>query len=140
MDHAALHLAFHIAGVNGFAGVLNNGVVQDGHLAGLRVDFQVDHVGAKRTASALGINSGLAGDATTATGQLTGQLLEREFQVAVRLVLENTVFHLNIVCGHVPDRGGAFNHLFLDVLGGFVCSPTGGKRGAAAAGHGGVAN
>jgi len=45
LHHATLHLSFDIAGVDGFAGVLHDGVVQDRDLAGLRVHFDIDNDG-----------------------------------------------------------------------------------------------
>ena len=62
LDHAALHLAFHVAGVDGLAGVLDGGVVEDGHLARLGVRLHVDDVGAESAARALGVHTDLAGN------------------------------------------------------------------------------
>ncbi len=45
LDRAALHLTFHIAGMDGFASILHRGVAQYIHLARLRVYFHVNDVG-----------------------------------------------------------------------------------------------
>src|SRR5918992_867018 len=134
LNYATLHLSFDIAGMDGFTRILDYGVAQDGHLAGLRVYLHIGDLGAECAARAPRVNADLAGYGAAGAVQLRRQLLEGHLQVRVRLVLENAVNQVDVLGGNVPDGGGPLNHFALDVLGAFIGGPTAGEGDPAAAG------
>ena len=60
LDRSALHLAFHVAGMDCFAGVLQSGITEDVHLAGLGVHFHIHQVDGERRAGSPRIDVGPA--------------------------------------------------------------------------------
>ena len=66
----ALHLPLDVAGMDRLADVLNGGVAQDGHLARLGIDLDVDDVRGEGAADAGRIDAGPADDGAAGGVQL----------------------------------------------------------------------
>ena len=106
LDRSSLHLAFHVAGVDGLSSVLQRGVSEDFHFAGLGVYLHVYDVYREAGTSASGVYVGVADNGAPGAVQAAGKLLKGEFQLGVRLVSSHSTRVVNVVNGTCPDRGG----------------------------------
>ena len=138
LHHAALYLAFDIAGMDGPSGVLQSGVAQDGHLAGVRVNLHVHDVQSEGVAHATRVDRRAAHDGASGSVEPGRKGLEGDAQLRVLPVGQHTLVVLHILRRHVPDARGALDHLLLDVLGGIVAGGSHLESYAAAASPGTV--
>ena len=134
----SIFLSLDVAGVNGFAHVLDGGVPQDGDLAGLRIYLDVDHVGGEGVARGRAVGRAAAGDGAAGAPLTGGDLLEGQRLAGVGPAHQLAVDELDVPFLYLQLLGGPQAHLPLHVLGGLVAGQTRGISGAAAAGTGGV--
>ena len=114
------------------AGILDGGVPQDFGLSGVGVDLNVNQMHAERITLARGIQTRRTGDPTAGGVQLARQILEGETQL-FGLVPDHAPVVFDVFGRNVPDGGGPFDHLLLDVFRRENGCPTGGEGGPAAA-------
>ena len=122
LRRGALVLAFDVARVDRLAGILGNGEAQDRHLAGLRVDLDVDRLGGEAGARPLDVFFDMRGDGAAGLAGILGDIGNRQ-----RLELTGvssggtgvTVLPLDRVDRNIPHDGGAFfqflHHLVRNV-------------------------
>ena len=140
LGNRPLNLAFHIAGMDRFARVLEAGVPEDRDFAGFRVYLQVHDVDSYGGPRPSWIYTGPSHNGATG-GILPGrQLLESKPQLRVRLVLQDAVLVFNVIHRDFPYLGGTLNHLLLYVQGRLITGPARLECHAASCGVGGKAD
>ena len=140
LHHAALDLALDVAGVYGPPGVLQSGVAKNSHLARVGVYLHVHDVQPEGVAHAAGVDRCPAHDGAAGAVEPGRQGLEGDAQLRVLPVGQDALVVFHILRRHVPDTGGPFDHLLLDVLGGVVAGGAHLEGDAAATGAGAVAD
>ena len=140
LHRAALYLPFDVAGVDGFAGVLQGREAQYLDLAGLGVHLDVHDVQREGVADTSGVDGRPSYDGAAGAIELRRQLRESDAQLRVLLVAQGGVVVLDIVGRDVPDAGGALDQLRAGVHSGFVAGVAHLEGNAAAAGAGAVSD
>ena len=140
LGHAALHLTFHIAGMDGPSNVLDSRVAQHVHLAGFLVHGHVNHMGCKARSHTAWVDGRATRDRTAGPRQLAGEFLEGHGFVAVLGTGEDTILKHDFIRIDLPGFGRPPLELIQHILRGFIHGRPGSKGDPAAAGHIRMAN
>ncbi len=145
LNRTALDLAFHIARMNRRAHILSRRIAQDLHLARIRIDFHIHHMGGKRTAHAAWLHRRTPGQGTARAGQRSRDLFKGHVLLRILLIDERAARIVDIIRRHHgffrrPAPGTAFFHLRNHIQRRIVSRVAGSKRRTAPTRHVGVAN
>ena len=139
----ALHLALHVAGVDGTAGILHRGVADHIDATGLLVDFDIADVRGERRCRALRVHRHLRGNRAARLCRLCGEIRERQ-RLEVTGVgagrMGVAVLPVDRLRVNVPEHRCTFAHLLDHPFRGFRYRCSGRERHAAAARRGAEAD
>src|SRR5262249_65190 len=140
LHRPALHLAFHITGMDRLTGILDSRIAQDSGFPRLRVHLDVDNMDTNRRTSPTRVDPSAACDRTASGILARCNLLERQLFIGVLRRADNPVAILALLDRTLPATRGPFAHLPLDVLRRLIGGPPGLKGHTAAASVGGEAD